>query len=303
MAEDTQVITEVEEQETPEQQTEAAKPESIEDLVKSEQAKKTEGAEKESPVDESDKEPDKKAPVKLSAKERIQQLVDEKKSLTETYRTETETLKAEIARIREEQKAGDITKAQASQKIETAEDRFKAVIDGIEISEDLKPYKQDIVRTAGIIAREMINRELGPIKQRLHEEALLKEESELNSFKESLINHYSDNAEKYPDLFSGEKDPQGRPLFKQEIDDLAMKIVAPYDDNGYNRMLATKEGIDHLMQLLSYAVNKSTDLKQRNVLTEKLSRARVETPESRKTSNKPESIEDMVKHEMAKHGG
>jgi hypothetical protein len=310
MADETEVVEQDQQTEETEKQADEKISQSIEELVKTEQSKKTE----DEPIDKTEKTEKEKKPVKVSANERIQQLTKERDELKANSEKQVSELKSEIASIQAKLQAGEITQQQADRKIETAEDRFKATIDGIELDDDLKPYKDSIIRAAQVIAKQMIDTELEPIKTRLYQEQEIKQKAEQDSFVNSILDHYKSTAKDYSVLFKDDPDENGYPVFKTpeleaEAEKLAQNYNVPfYDEQGkvsyYNAMFSTKEGIKHLLDLLSFSVDKSLSLKEKIAQQEKIKRSVVETPSARKVSgNGPLDIVKLVEQEIQSRGG
>jgi hypothetical protein len=133
----------------------------------------------------------KKVPVKLSANERVQQAVNEKKE-AETKAQEAITresqlseevrsLRQEIETIKQMRVTGQITGKQAEVQAKTAEDLFNDAIEGVELSEDLKPYRHDIARVAKEIAKTMLDAELAPIRAQFQSDADRKMQSDIET--------------------------------------------------------------------------------------------------------------------------
>lgn len=316
--------------ETPSEAKEAAKQnQTLEDMVAEETAKRDaedkEKAEAKSEEPEGEKaDKDKEKGKKLTANERVRQAVEQKNEAiaraeaAEKAQTELkdsiDSFKTELAEIKAKFEKGDISKSEAREQTETAEDAIKKIVESIKFDEDMEPYKEQIVNLVKQLSDAVVTAKMAPIEKREAERQATEARKREESIQKEVQNGFKDVSKGFPELFDGE-DEDGFPKLKPEFEEKMLKLAAdfnvPYtDEKGekqvYNSVLTTKSGQRMLLQTIyrdieiAKKAKKETDTA--NAAVEAAKKGRVETPESRKgTSAKKQTLEEIVKEEIAAH--
>jgi hypothetical protein len=203
---------------------------------------------------------------------------------------------------------GQISGKQANAQAKTAEDMFNDAIEGIELSEDLKPYRHDIARVAKEIAKTMLDAELAPIREQFKADSERKMQLEIETEQNTLNGYYTELSKSYVDLFEPEPNEKGLPIMKPEYDRQAMEILKDYSYPIYdrqgevvgegNKLLESKRGLETLMTLLSRNIEKVKLTQLENAEVDRLKKSRVEGPESRRVSSEPKTIEQITRDVM-----
>jgi hypothetical protein len=260
----------------------------------------------------------KKAKGKVSASERVQQAVNEKNDAVKraedaegkvTQMSEGMTkLNEELEEIKKRLSSGQISKEQAKTASTDARQTFQDAIDSLELSSDLEPFKDELIKISRKVAEGMV----APLleKERFREqEAIERGQAE---FIESLNHDYVELSKDFPALFEEAKDGQ-LPELKPEFDKQAIKAIASfnvpyYDGTGkqvfYNPITTSKIGLEILFTYLNSKIIKAENVRSKIENVERLKKSRVEYPESRAVSNTgKKSLLNIVEETIKEHGG
>ena len=268
---------------------------------------------------ESDKKPEAQKPKgKVSASERVQQAVNEKNDAVKRAEDaegnvakmsgEMETLKGELAEIKQLLSSGQISKEEAKVASTDARKTFQEAIDGLQLSPDLEPFRDDLIKLSRQVAEGMV----APLieKERFREqEANQKAQTD---FLDSLNKDYTELSKDFPALFNEPKDGE-LPELKPEFDKQALEAIAsfnvPYIGEGgkqvfYNPITTSKVGLEMLFTFLNSKIQKADNVRAKIENVEKIKRARVEAPESRVVSSTGrKSLSEIVNETIKEHGG
>lgn len=300
MSEDTKVeeketeqaeVTEVET--STESQREVKQFETVEERVKANQAKiekaeEAKKAEEEATKAEEETKADAEQPkVKKPAHEVIRELKKERNEA----RTENAELKDTLSKLNERLESiethlssGEITQKQA----DVATEKVKDALDDLEIPADLQPFKDILFKIAETIA----DKKVAPLLED-------RVKSDYKAMQDEQGKHWNSMVEKYPDLFSEETDEHGLRELKPSFDKEAMEMVSYVD-------ISDPKGVELIFSLLHAKVGATVTEKakiDKQIEAVKQSKAtRVETSTVHPVSEKPKSVEDVVKKNM-KHLG
>lgn len=273
---------------------------------------------------------------KHTASERVRQAINQKNeaesraAAAETkmaeaqsvFQGEIQELKNSLREINERLKSGDITRVEADKAKSQAKVDFDEALDDVDISDDIKPYKNDIVKIAQKIAKSMIYpyeqkiNEYESERVRLQQDRVAQEKEEWTS---NLKSSYLDASKEFPDIFEEAKEEGGLPELKPEYDERARKIAAmfnmPYqDENGvtiiYNPLLSSADGLKLIFSYVSGQTGKAeTAIKAKAEISKVLNnvadtkRSKVETPYSpNHSAQKKETLHDIVNNAMKELG-
>lgn len=278
--------------------------ESMVDEAKAEAEPKADGNEP-----EHDKE---RRPNKLTASERIRQLNDQKKA-AEGKATELETqnrelsggiesLRSEIAGIKEMLASGQMSKSEANQAVTDAKDVF---LDGI--NPDDLPYGEEMVKIATQIARRAIDTELAPIREAERQRESEATDRNVREFQAERLSDYAETSKDYPELFSGvDKDglPELKPEYDKQLTELATRYNTVHIDQKtgkefiFNPVTSTREGIRMLMDTVYKSVDRAKTVKaeigKATSLISQVKKGRVESPEASKGPSKKLTLQEIV---------
>ncbi len=262
---------------------------------------------------------DVKPDYKKSASDRIRQL-NKKSSEAESranaaeslVKTEIAELKNKLNEISERLKAGDISQKEANSET-------KKALEDLEISDDIKPYKDDIIKIASKIANMTISPYEKKIKEYESERLTArkeKQEMEKAEWGETLKSSYLEASKDFPDIFEEAEEgelPELKPEYDEKARNIAAQFNMPYqDENGntvnYNPMLSSVQGLKMLFAYISggsASVNKAKE--KISKIAEGVAdakKSKVETPYSPKSAQKKETLSDIVNStmkELAQH--
>ena len=279
---------------------------SLSEIVKQE-TDKVDGKE---PVEGEDTKSEAKKPKgKASASERVQQAVNEKNEAVKKASEMSEgmaALKQELADIKQMLSKGEISKEQATAASKDARRTFQDAIDGLELSPDLEPFRDDLIKLSRQVAEGMV----APLieKERFREQQ--EREKGQTEFLESLNKDYSELSKEFPELFN-EPDNGDLPEMKPEFDKQALETIAHFNvpyigEDGkqvtFNPITTSKVGLEMLFTFLNSKIQKADSVRAKIENVEKIKRSRVESPESRvvSTSGK-KSLKTIVEETMKEY--
>lgn len=227
---------------------------------------------------------------KLSSSARVQQAVNEKNEAVKEKNAALETVTAVMDRLKAIEKkleTGVISTAQAGK--ETAQ--VEAETD--EWPVEFGPYVEVIEKKINDIAEKRIADVVKPFKER--EQQLINEERI-----QKTIKSVGTVSEQYPHLFyvneDGEKDL--KPEYHDVFDELAKPFI---DKSGVNTLINSErpEGLQLLIAAVNDRVKKADGIKNKAATTEQAKKSRIESPDSRKSSEPPDrSVRASVRKYM-----
>jgi hypothetical protein len=270
--------------------------------TKDDEGKKPESDEEGEPEKKEASAKSKEKSPKTTAQERIRQLADEKKVLGEEkskLEGELIAVRSEISEIRQLLATGKITKEEAQERKEEAQESLEDIVNKIELSENLLPYRAELFKLIGIVADTITRQRIEPLltaEQARYEKRATQQEQKILT---DISAVYTAEVETKPELFEfGEDgkvkvDKAGDPVIKAVYEQAMMELLNPYTQmrtiNGqqipYNPLATNPEGMKMIFnQVYSTLVLPAKKAMREKKQIENLKKSRVSTPS--KTSPK-----------------